>query len=114
MTPREALAQVEGLGCRLSLRPGGLCLTGRGEPPPEVLALIREHRRGLVELLEEETRAWAAHEASLVAGRVTTFPPHLLDLIHPSLRGRLAVEMPRVSRTLMEHRSPPEFDEGSV
>lgn len=90
MTPREALVEVEGLGYRLALRPGGLRLVGRGEPSPEVLALIHEHRDGLLALLEEEARAWGAHEASLAAGRVTPFPAHLLDLVHPSIRHLVA------------------------
>ena len=93
--PREALAEVEGLGYRLGLRPGGLRLTGEGEPPPEVLALICEHREGLLAILEAEARAWAAHEASLAAGRVTSFPAHLLGLLHPSLRRLVADTEPK-------------------
>ena len=45
--PNEARAEGEGLGYRLGLRLGGLRLAGEGEPPSEVLALIREHRDGL-------------------------------------------------------------------
>lgn len=86
MTPREALAGVEGLGYRLTLRPGGLRLNGKDEPPPELLALIREHREELMGFLEAEARAWASHEASLAAGRVTPFPAHLRGLLHPSIR----------------------------
>lgn len=86
MTPREVLAEIEGLGLRLTLRPGGLRLTSGAQPPPELLAMIREHRGALMALLEAEVLVQAAHEASLAAGRMTTFPPHLLDLIHPSIR----------------------------
>lgn len=86
MTPREARAEVEGRGFRLALRPGGLRLTGASEPPPDVLALIREHRDGLLALLEEDARLYAAHKESLAAGRVVPFPPHLLCYVHPSIR----------------------------
>lgn len=86
MTPREALTEVEGLGYRLGLRPGGLRLWGEGEPPPGVLALVRKHREGLLALLEEENRDWVAHEASLTAGRITPFPSHLLEFVHLSIR----------------------------
>lgn len=91
MTPGEARAEVEGLGFRLALRPGGLRLTGAGEPPPDVLALIHEHRNSLLALLEEDARLWAAHEASLAAGRVVPFPPHLLGYVHPSIRHLVTV-----------------------
>lgn len=94
MTPREALAEVEGSGFRLALRPGGLRLTGPDEPPPEVLTLIREHRDGLLSLLEAEARADAAHEASLAAGRLVPFPAHLVPLVHPSIRHLVAVQDP--------------------
>ena len=86
MTPREVLAEVEGSGFRLALRPGGLRLTGMAEPPPIVQALIREHRGALLAFLEADARAQAAHDASLAAGRLTTFPAHLLGLVHPSIR----------------------------
>lgn len=86
MTPREALAEVECLGYRLTLRPGGLRLTGPSEPPHEVKALILEHREELVEYMEAEARAVVAHEASLAAGRVTLFPAHLRAYVHPSIR----------------------------
>lgn len=86
MTPREALAEVSGLGYRLSLRPGGLRLTGEGEPPPELLGLIQEQREGLLALLEEDARRWAAHEASMAAGRLVPFPAHAVPLVHPSIR----------------------------
>lgn len=86
MTPREALAEVEGLGYRLGLRPGGLRLSGDAEPSPEVLELIQENRDGLLALLEAEARADAAHEASLAAGRLVPFPAHLVPLVHPSIR----------------------------
>lgn len=95
MTPREALAEVQGTGYRLALRPGGLRLTGEGEPPPGVLALIREHRDGLLSLLETEARADAAHEASLAAGRLVPFPAYLVPLVHPSIRHLVAVEKVR-------------------
>lgn len=86
MTPRGALAEVEGVGYHLTLRPGGLRLTGPSEPPPGVVALIREHRGELMDFLEAEARAWEAHEASLAAGRVTHFPAHLQAYLHPSIR----------------------------
>ena len=54
MTPPEVLEQVEGLGYRLGLRPGGLRLAGGTEPTPEVLGLILGHRDGLLGLLVEE------------------------------------------------------------
>jgi hypothetical protein len=54
VTPPEVLAQVEGFGYRLGLRPGGLRLSGGTEPPPEVLALIQAHRDGLLALLVAE------------------------------------------------------------
>ena len=83
MTPPEVLGQVEGLGFRLSLRPGGLRLSGAGEPPPQLLALIAEHRPALLALLEADAEAWAAHESSLAESRVTTFPDYLAHLVHP-------------------------------
>ena len=86
MTPREALAEVEGVGYRLTLRPGGLRLAGPTEPPPEVKALILEYREELIDYMEAEARAWEAHEASLAAGRVTPFPAHLRAYLHPSIR----------------------------
>jgi hypothetical protein len=87
MSPREMLAKIEGSGCRLSLRPGGLNIKGKGEQtPPELKTLILEHREELIEFLESEARAVEAHEASLAAGRVTTFDPRLRDYVHPSIR----------------------------
>lgn len=86
MTPREVLAEVEGLGFRLALRPGGLRITGGEQPPLEVLALIREHRGALLAFLEAEARVQAAHDASLAAGRLTPFPAHLAGLVHRSIR----------------------------
>lgn len=86
MTPREVLAEVEGLGYRLTLRPGGIRLTGKSKPPPKVLASIREHRDALIKFLESEASAQQAHELSLAAGRLTTLPAHLLDFIHPAIR----------------------------
>lgn len=86
MTPREVLAEVEGLGYRLTLRPGGLRITGSTEPPPEVKALILEYREELMDYMEAEARAWEAHQASLAAGRVTHFPAHLLAYVHSSIR----------------------------
>lgn len=104
MTPREVLAKVEWLGFGLALRPGGLRLTGRANPPFDVLALIHEHRDGLVSLLEAEARGDAAHEASLEAGRVTPFPAHLLALVHPSIRHLVAVQEPS-QKTRAERRA---------
>jgi hypothetical protein len=87
MTPCEVLAEVGGLGYRLSLRPGGLHISGKGTmTPPAVKALILEHRGELIEYMEAEARTWAAHEASLAAGRITTFPARLKCYLHPSLR----------------------------
>ena len=91
MTPREVLTEIEGLGYRLALRPGGLRLTGATQPPPTVLAKIREHRGALMEVLESWDRAQAAHNMSLGTDRVTTFPAHLLEWVHPSIRGLLAL-----------------------
>ena len=99
MTPREVLGQVEGLGFRLSLRPGGLWLTGAGEPAPELLGLIAEHRPALIALLEADDEACAAHDASLAAVRVTTFPGYLAALVHPAtLRACRADEAERDAR----------------
>jgi hypothetical protein len=92
VTPREALAEVEGLGFHLSLRPGGLRLTGACEAPPELLSLVREHRPGLLSLLETEEQAWDAHQASLVAGRITAFPAYLAELVDPTLSRACATE----------------------
>lgn len=86
MTPRALLAEVEGMGYRLTLRPGGLRLKGKGEPPPGVVALIQEHRESLLDLLEAEAAGQAAHEASLAAGRITPFPAHLRRYVHPSIK----------------------------
>lgn len=85
MTPREVLSHAEGLGFRLSLRPGGLRLSGGTEPPPELLGLIAEHRPALLALLEDDAEAWAAHDASLAEFRVITFPGYLAHLVHPAL-----------------------------
>ena len=52
MTVAALLERVEGLGYRLGLRPGGLRLTGDTQPTPKLLALIQEHREGLLALLE--------------------------------------------------------------
>ena len=48
------MEQVEGLGYRLGLRPGGLRLTGGTEPTPEVIGLIQGHRDRLLALLVME------------------------------------------------------------
>ena len=85
MTPREVLRHVEGLGYRLALRPGGLRLTGATEPPQDLLGLIAENRDALLVLLESDAAAWAAHEASIAAGRITVFPESLAHLVHPSI-----------------------------
>ncbi len=99
MTPPEVLGQVEGLGFRLSLRPGGLRLSGAGEPPPQLLALIAEHRPALLALLEADAEAWAAHESSLAESRVTTFPDYLAHLVHPdALRACRGAEAERETR----------------
>jgi len=85
VTPLEVLGKVSDQGYHLALRPGGLRLTGCGEPLPDLLALIAAHRPGLLALLESETPARAAHEASLLAGRITTFPESLAHYLHPAL-----------------------------
>lgn len=90
MSPQDVLAEVEGSGFRLTLRPGGLRLTGGAAPPPNVLALIREHRGALVEALEVKARAQAAHQESLNVGRVTSIAPHIVGWIHPSIRHLVA------------------------
>ena len=94
MTPQEAFAEVEGLGYRLALRPGGLRLTGDTEPSPEVLALIAGHRDALIAQLEDDTRRWKAHEESLAAGRIVPFQVHLLPYVHPSIRHLVAGKTP--------------------
>lgn len=102
MTPRDVLGRAEGLGFHLSLRPGGLRLTGATEPPPDLLGLIAEHRPALLALLallEEHAEARAAHDASLAADRVTTFPDYLAALVHPAtLRACRADEAERDAR----------------
>ena len=96
MTPRDVLGRAEGLGFHLSLRPGGLRLTGATEPPPDLLALIAEHRDALLALLEEHAEARAIHEASLAADRVTPFPDYLAHLVDPTLlRACVATESRR-------------------
>ena len=85
MTPRELLGHAGGMGFHLSLRPGGLRLTGATEPPPDLLGLIAEHRPALLALLEADAEAWVAHDASLAADRVTTFPDYLAHLVDPAL-----------------------------
>lgn len=57
MTPQDALAELTGLGYRLGLRPGGLRLTGNQTPCTVVLDLVREHRDGLILLLQERFKA---------------------------------------------------------
>lgn len=98
MTPREVLVELFRQGYCLSLRPGGLRLACDGEAPPEVLGLIREHRAGLIALLEDDARRCSAMEGSIAAGRITPFPPHLLELVHPSIRHLVAPEPPRKVR----------------
>lgn len=66
MTPPEVLTKLNGLGYRLGLRPGGLRLTGEGAPPPEVLALVRDHRAGLLALLAEDARDEAEERAAIL------------------------------------------------
>ena len=105
MTARGALAEVEGLGYRLALRPGGLRLTGEGEPSPELLALIQEHRDGLLSFLEEEARRRKAHEESLAAGRIVPFPAHLVPLVHPSIRHLVEAQDP-AKKGRNRHRNP--------
>jgi hypothetical protein len=71
VTPREVLGHAKGLGFRLSLRPGGLRLTGAEEPPPELVALIREHRDALLALLEWEAQAWPKEVSEGITARVS-------------------------------------------
>ena len=67
MTPPELLALVEGLGYRLSLRPGGLRLSGGlGEPAPAVLAMIQEHRAGVLALLVSDARDHFEERAAIL------------------------------------------------
>jgi len=94
VTPREVLAEMECLGYRLSLRPGGLRLSGKGEPLPDLLALIAEHREALLSFLKDEARRWRAHEESLAAGRIVPFQAHLLPYVHPSIRHLVGVQEP--------------------
>ena len=86
MTPREVLTLIGGSGFQLCLRPGGLRLSGKGELPPEVITLIRDHRKGLIAVLEGIAQSWVAHETSLASNRVVNVPPHVVPFIHPSLR----------------------------
>lgn len=104
MTPCEVLAKVRGLGYRLGLRPGGLQLTGTGEPSSDVVALIQEHRAGLVEYLEADAKAWEAFEAGIAAGRVVPFPVHLLDMVHPSIQHLLKGDPKPCARVANGHR----------
>jgi hypothetical protein len=85
VTPPELRRHLEGLGFNLSLRPGGLRLSGAAAPPTDLLGLIADHRVALLALLEAEALIFAAHDASLAADRVTVFPEHLARLVHPSL-----------------------------
>lgn len=104
MTAEDVLTQVRARGYRLTLRPGGLRLTSSSQPTDDVRLLIADHRAPLMALLEAEDRAWSLHEASLAAGRVTTFPVHLMGLVHPSLRVLLDAETSRTSRTVVDRR----------
>ena len=112
MTAKDVFTQIQARGYRLTLRPGGMRLTGTAQPPDEVRLLIAEHRGALMAFLEADARAWSAHEASLAAGRVTNFPAHLLGLVHPSIRVLLASENTRMGRTVMERRPSPGCDGG--
>ena len=85
MTPQEVLAQISARGYHLAYRPGGLRITGSVPATDEVRSLIAGHREALMTLLEEEAKAWAAMEASLAAGRLTSFPEHLHYLVDPVL-----------------------------
>ena len=114
MTPQEVLEELGGMGYRLYLRPGGVRLAGEGIPPPKLLDLIREHRDGLMDLLEAEAQVWEAHQASKTAGRVTTLPAHVLGLVHPSLRGQEAEEPFKKSRSVMDRRPFPGYQEGAA
>jgi hypothetical protein len=69
-----------------------LRLTCAGDPQPELLKVIHEHRPSLIAFIEAENRLWAAHQASLEAGRITLFPKNLLDLVHPSIRATVSSE----------------------
>ena len=83
MRPRDLLVEIKALGYRLDLRPGGLRLQGPSQPQASLLNLIQENREGLLSFLEGDARAVASHMASLIAGRVTTFPEYLMHLVPP-------------------------------
>jgi len=85
VTAQEVLAQIQGQGYRLTLRPGGLRLTGIAQPTDEVRLLVAAHRAALMAFLEADAKAWSLHEASLEAGRLTPFPDHLHHLVDPVL-----------------------------
>ena len=58
-TSGAAMASLRARGYRLSLRPGGLRLAGGLGTPPHVLALVRQHREGLISILEAEAKVTA-------------------------------------------------------
>lgn len=78
MTPEAVLAHLRARGFHLGLRAGRLHLSrthSGSEPKPEDWELIHEHRAALIDYLEEFEAAYAAHQASLEAGRITSVPP---------------------------------------
>jgi hypothetical protein len=66
VTPPEVLAELNGLGYRLGLRPGGLRLTGKVAPTPEVLGLVRDHRAELMALLVEDAQDLREERAAIL------------------------------------------------
>ena len=70
-----------------------------------LLALIQEHRDGLLSFLEEEARRRKAHEESLAAGRIVPFPAHLVPLVHPSIRHLVEAQDP-AKKGRNRHRNP--------
>jgi hypothetical protein len=85
LSPQDVLSRVTAMGYRLCYRPGGLRITGNIPVSDEVRSLIAGNRESLIAFLAGEAKLWAAMEASLAAGRVTTFPEHLHRLVQPAL-----------------------------
>jgi hypothetical protein len=103
VTPPEVLEQLEALGYRLDLRPGGLRLSGGTKPTSEVLALIQAHRAELLALLVAESErdlleeragilefqaGFTRGEADLRAGVATEQNEPALSAARPETRHR--------------------------
>ena len=56
MTAPEALTTLRSRGYKLVLQPGGILVSGGYGLAPHIRALVKEHRAGLIGLLEAETR----------------------------------------------------------